>query len=120
MRPSSADLWQITRLAVTDDRPVGIIGARDNYVAGLWIHPRYHRRGIGTKLMRDAETAAREHGHDTMWLETSEYNADAPAFYRAIGYSEAGERDGKQSTGIEERLTRFEKALSVSKSDNSG
>ena len=63
--------------------------------------------------MRDAETTAREHGHAKLWLETSEYNAGAPAFYRAIGYREAGERVEILSTGIAERLTRFEKTLSV-------
>ena len=100
------------RVAVLDDHPVGVIGVKDDYVDGLWIHPHFHRRRIGVRLMRDAEAEARERGHTKMWLESSEYNAGAPAFYRAIGYREAGERVEMLSTGIAERLTRFEKTLS--------
>ena len=107
------NLWLITSLATIDDQPIGIIGVRGNYVAGLWIHPNYHRRGIGSRLMFDAEEEARQNGHDRMWLETSEYNAGAPAFYRAIGYTNASERCVTLSTGVSERLNRFEKALPV-------
>ena len=107
------ELLQEMQVASVDDRPVGVLGAKEDYVGGLWIHPHYHRRGIGTRLMRDAETTAGEHGHAKLWLETSEYNAGAPTFYRAIGYREAGERIEILSTGIAERLTRFEKTLSV-------
>ena len=106
------NLWPITNLATVDDRPVAIIGVRDNYVAGVWIHPNYHRRGIGSRLMFDAEEESRRNGHGKMWLETSEYNAGAPDFYRAIGYTRVSERRVTLSTGISERLTRFEKALS--------
>lgn len=107
------ELWPTARIAVVADRPIGLIGASEDHVDGLWIHPHYHRRGIGTRLMRDAETEACGLGHARMWLECSQYNADAPAFYRAIGYREAGERVEMLSTGIKERLTVFEKVLSV-------
>ena len=107
------ELWQTARVAVVDDQLIGLIGASDDHVGGLWIHPRCHRRGIGTMFMRDAEAEARKQGHGRVWLECSEYNAGAPAFYRAIGYRQTGERVEMLSTGIEERLTIFEKPLST-------
>ncbi len=106
------ELWPRIRLAVAGDRPIGLIGVEGNYVDGLWIHPNYHRRGIGTKLMRDAETNALDQGHTTMSVEYSEFNAGASRFYLAIGYREVSDRTEMLTTGIAERLIRLEKPLS--------
>jgi ribosomal protein S18 acetylase RimI-like enzyme len=59
------------------------------YVA---VHPRYHRRGLGRRLMLFAEKTARAAGLRELLLHTNELMADNIRFYKRLGYKEVGRR----------------------------
>ena len=48
--------------------------------------PSWRRRGIGAQLVRAAESWASERGATWLELGVYEFNADARAFYEALGY----------------------------------
>ena len=74
----------------------------DEIVGGLWGHSAagwlfvdllfvpesLRRRGIGTRLLRDAEHAAVKRGDIGVWLSTG--NFQAPGFYERMGYARFG------------------------------
>ena len=55
-------------------------------VAMLWVEEEKRRRGIGQRLLREAEDAARKHGCRRVRLATMTFQA--PEFYRKFGYVE--------------------------------
>jgi ribosomal protein S18 acetylase RimI-like enzyme len=54
------------------------------YCTALRVDPAHRRQGIGRSLMRAAEEHARAH-NATIWVTVNESNADALAFFKAIG-----------------------------------
>jgi GNAT superfamily N-acetyltransferase len=58
----------------------------------LWVDEPARRRGIGTALMRAAESEARERGWQVCFL--SSWTFQAPGFYRRLGYEPFGELKG--------------------------
>jgi GNAT superfamily N-acetyltransferase len=52
----------------------------------LYVRPAWRRRGVGRRLLESAETYARSAGVEQLILLTGLGNADAQAFYRALGY----------------------------------
>ncbi|NKB71478.1 MAG: GNAT family N-acetyltransferase [Candidatus Latescibacteria bacterium] len=103
--------WPRMIVATVCGKPVGLVEPVDDHISGLWIHPHYHRQGIGTQLLQAGEEVVRQHGHSKVWLMVSCFNAGAPMFYRALGYHKVGVETEILSTGIEEDLTRFERDL---------
>jgi ribosomal protein S18 acetylase RimI-like enzyme len=61
--------------------------AEVNYVR---VHPAMRRRGIGRAVMRALERRAIELGCVRMHLDTTVAQPEAIAFYRSLGYEEAG------------------------------
>lgn len=59
----------------------------------LLVHTRARRRGLATRLMEEAERAAREHGRTLLVLDTIT-GTDAYGLYRKLGWSEVGEIPG--------------------------
>jgi len=55
----------------------------------LWVHPEHRRRGVGTRLVRAFESAAKRRGCLTFYLET--FTFQAPGLYAALGYEVAYE-----------------------------
>jgi GNAT superfamily N-acetyltransferase len=62
------------------------------YVAKLWVHERARGRGVGTKLLNEAEEIARSRGCTDASLDTFEYQARP--FYEKLGYELFGTLDG--------------------------
>jgi GNAT superfamily N-acetyltransferase len=58
-------------------------------VAKLLVHPRARRRGIGARLVRAAEQAAREHGRSLLVLDTVT-GGDAERLYARLGWRRCG------------------------------
>ena len=58
------------------------------YVDILWVHQDHRRKGIGTKLLKEAEREAMCRGCHHAHLETMSWQA--PAFYQQHGYEVAG------------------------------
>jgi ribosomal protein S18 acetylase RimI-like enzyme len=56
-----------------------------NYLA---VHPRYQRKGIGRRLMDEAEVLLREAGCPKINLQVRTNNTAVIAFYKAIGFKQ--------------------------------
>jgi ribosomal protein S18 acetylase RimI-like enzyme len=93
-------------LALLNRRPVGRLGidfgrTADEGVVHLWafgVLPALQRLGIGTALMREAETLIASAPRAVTFAEVGvdECNDEAAKLYRRLGYREAGtERGGK-------------------------
>jgi ribosomal protein S18 acetylase RimI-like enzyme len=54
----------------------------------LFVDASFRRRGVARALMAHVERLAREGGADELVLLTGFDNADAQAFYRALGYGD--------------------------------
>lgn len=55
----------------------------------LWLLPEYHGRGLGYRMMLALIDFARQHGYQTLRLETSPaYQPRAFAFYQRLGFIE--------------------------------
>ena len=55
----------------------------------LMVHPDFQRRGLGAKLMRAAESAAKTHDRRLIVLDTQQGSV-AETFYETLGYQRAG------------------------------
>lgn len=82
-------------VAEHDGHLVGMGGFRPNAngqaeVLRVRTHPAMRRRGIGQSLMSALEMRAREQGLTEMFLDTATNQPEAVAFYRSLGYHEAG------------------------------
>jgi ribosomal protein S18 acetylase RimI-like enzyme len=62
------------------------------YIELLGVAPEARGRGIGRRLMAEAEHAARERGCEGIFLDT--YSFQAPAFYARLGFTEFGRIPG--------------------------
>ena len=56
----------------------------------LYVQPSSQRTGLGRVLLGRAEHLAIEAGADSLWLAAWTGNAQALAFYRALGYRRVG------------------------------
>ena len=58
------------------------------YVDILWVHEKYRKKGIGSRLLREAEQEAVCRGCHHVHLDTMSWQA--PEFYRKHGYEVIG------------------------------
>lgn len=58
----------------------------------VWVDEPARGRGIGSALMRAAESEARKRGWQVCFLST--WTFQAPGFYRKLGYAPFGELEG--------------------------
>jgi ribosomal protein S18 acetylase RimI-like enzyme len=63
-------------------------GAAELYIGELVVSPQYEGQGIGRALVEAVEAEAMRRGLATLALDTGAANAQARAFYRALGYVE--------------------------------
>jgi GNAT superfamily N-acetyltransferase len=66
------------------------------WVANLWVHPAWRRRGIGSALLEHCVCAAAAAGFDTLYLHTGEYGG----FYRRRGWRTLPHLEG-QPPGVD-------------------
>lgn len=60
-------------------------------LAGMWVHPRRRRSGIGRAVTEAAIAWARAHGFATVALWVVESNESAIGLYEACGFDRAGD-----------------------------
>ena len=81
-------------LFVRDETGAMMAGLDGSFYAGwlfvnnLWVHAGLRRRGIGRRLLLDAERRALASGCHSAWLDT--WSFQAPEFYRRLGYEVFG------------------------------
>jgi len=80
-------------------------------IDGLWIHPGYQGRGIGSRLLQHGEGIIRDRGYARSWLTCSSYNQQALGFYRARGYVVSRSTWTQHEGGIEEESFVMERML---------
>jgi ribosomal protein S18 acetylase RimI-like enzyme len=54
------------------------------FVNEVGVSPRWHRRGLGARLMQALLAAARERGAQEAWVATEENNTPARALYKSL------------------------------------
>jgi len=91
-------------IILNDNIPVGIlsvgppqhdnIGIDDSFweLHGIYLHPDYYRRGIGTKAIEFAVEKAKAAGKTNMILWVFEENKNAIKFYEKCGFKPDGAR----------------------------
>ena len=62
------------------------------YVEILWVHESLRKRGLGSRLLRQAELEAAARGRRKVLLDTFEFQA--PGFYERHGYRVFGTLEG--------------------------
>jgi ribosomal-protein-alanine N-acetyltransferase len=68
--------------------------ADDGHVTTLAVDPRWHRHGIGTRLLDTLARAGIDRGARNLTLEVRVGNDAAQGLYRAFGFAPAGIRKG--------------------------
>jgi ribosomal protein S18 acetylase RimI-like enzyme len=58
------------------------------HITRLAVHPAHQRRGLGAQLVADLLEHAREHGADTITLNTQTHNHNSLRLYRRFGFVE--------------------------------
>jgi len=61
------------------------------FVNDLWVHAELRRRGLGRRLLQEAERRALERGCHSVWLDT--FSFQAPGFYQRLGFEVFGTLD---------------------------
>jgi len=78
-------------VAVSDGEPVACGGVRTlgggvGEVKRMWVHDGWRGAGLGSRLLRHLEDAARALGHQVARLDTNETLVEAIAMYERAGY----------------------------------
>ncbi len=68
------------------------LGARTCRITALVVLDAFHGKGIGKRLLREAEMKARQAGATRVELTTAQHREQAHQFYRACGYENASLR----------------------------
>jgi ribosomal protein S18 acetylase RimI-like enzyme len=80
-------------------------GGQHAFLLDPTVHPAYRHKGIGTELVRQATTAAREAGCE--WLHV-DYEAELAPFYERCGFTSTSagviELGGARQTRLQRRL----------------
>ncbi|MFT3975795.1 MAG: GNAT family N-acetyltransferase [Sphingomonas bacterium] len=74
------------------DTLVGFIALLPGWIDHLYVHPDFHRRGIGTRLLTFAQKE-----QDELRLYTFQSNANARAFYERHGFVIEEMTDGERN-----------------------
>lgn len=85
---------EIAGFLIADRQPQQV-----GHIITLDVVERWRRRGIGAKLMDDAEKWAQREGLRLIYLETAEDNLAAQRFYNARGYEKVEKIDRYYSNG---------------------
>jgi len=89
-RPSG--LQTVSERSVAEERELRA------YVSNLAVGSESRRRGIGRLLMQECETEVQRWAtpQEFIWLEVSDANAEAAAFYGSLGYERVGYTSGRE------------------------
>ncbi len=78
-------------IRLTSGSPAPVAGCSDLEIATLYVQPRHHGRGLGSRLLEAGLAHARSLAAGSVWLTTNAENTPAIAFYLARGFEKLGE-----------------------------
>ena len=84
----------------------------------LFVEEAWRRRGVGRALMEHAENVARENGATSLLLMVGFGNADAQAFYRALGYGDCHLAMEKKLVFQEQTTKQQESSVEIDEGKN--
>jgi len=70
-------------VAVENNKILGINGLKQNQVRKFYVNPRYQKKGVGKKLMKNVENIARKRKINKLIVHSSLY---ADGFYKKMGF----------------------------------
>jgi ribosomal protein S18 acetylase RimI-like enzyme len=104
-----ADNGYETLVACEDGDVLGFVGTRSGplyeddvfygQIMALAVAPSQQRRGVGRRLVREAESTLIERGARVLVVNSGNHRSDAHGFYESCGYSFTGRRY-KKSLGM--------------------
>ncbi len=81
-------------------------GARHGWISDLYVSPDFRRGGAAGRLVRDAATALRERGADTIELDVRPWNEEALAVYERWGFRQSKLTLATKAGDLEQRLSQ--------------
>jgi ribosomal protein S18 acetylase RimI-like enzyme len=78
--------WFAGWVALVGDEIVGVTMTREEWVSDLWVRADSRRRGVGAKLLAQAEEEIRTRGHEAFRLRVVKSNTRAVQFYEGRGW----------------------------------
>lgn len=103
-------------VAVASERAVGMVfvncGTEGEaaFLGGMWVEPRFRRRGVGRALVQEGLGFLRSAGQRQVSLWVTSDHHDALRFYEQLGFRCTGATDSLR-TGSEVRITEMTLAL---------
>jgi len=83
--------WPLSWVAISDEKIVGVILTKREWVGDLWVLREYRRQGIGSRLLAHGEAEIAARGQQTCRLRVVRSNAVAVQFYLGQGWQIARE-----------------------------
>ena len=83
--------WPLAWLAVSDEKIVGVIITKQDWVDDLWVLREERRQGVGSKLLAKGEAEIAARGYTTCRLRVVRSNTVAVQFYLNQGWQLARE-----------------------------
>jgi len=93
----------VAYLACVGDLPIGMVlaGHKDHndspFLAAMWVHPDFRRRGVGHSLVARALAFLRSAGQQRVSLWVTESHAGVFKFYEDLGFQRTGARSPLRS-----------------------
>ncbi len=104
-----ARYWPDMFVAEEDGVLLGVVQPMVDEVNGLWVDPPAQGRGVGTLLLRHAESLIATALHRRAWLTCSGFNPRGCRFYLARGYEEVGRESKDRAGGVVEEMITYER-----------
>lgn len=99
-------------VAVASERAVGMVFVNRGkegeaaFLGGMWVEPRFRRRGVGRALVQEGLGFLRAAGERQVSLWVTSDHRDALTFYEQLGFRCTGVTDALR-TGSEVRITEM-------------
>jgi len=87
--------WEELTVAEIDGAVAGVLHIEENWVRSIQLAPELKRRGIGSRLMEEAEQRIRKNYSEAR-LDVRAFNAGAIKFYKQRGWIEARRYEGTE------------------------
>lgn len=107
--------WDQMYVLEQDGVVAGLMQPIADEINGIWVHPDYQGRGVGSRLMDLGEKIIADQGYGRSWLTCSSYNRRALEFYRHRGYTVFKSLRHLHECGVDEESFAMERQLGGSR-----